>query len=120
MVGGNSCRASVSPDGDLGFGGTWAGNRDDVTVVRTTVVVVVVVVVVVGVGRGHGEYGGGGGVWFGELWKSILDLYTNRYHRPLSDITTISGTRSYAHILKPIDLSKHSYRLVTDNPLIIQ
>jgi hypothetical protein len=69
--------------------------------VRTTVVVVVVVVVGVGVG-GHGEYGGGGGVWFGELQKSVLDLYANRYHCPLSDITMISGTRSYAHILKPI------------------
>jgi hypothetical protein len=58
----------VSPDGDLGFGGTRAGNRDDVTVVRTTVVVVVVGVVGVGVGVGeHDEYGGGGGVWFGEL-----------------------------------------------------
>jgi hypothetical protein len=85
--------------------------------VRTTVVVVVVVVVV---GGGHGVYGGGGGVWFGELQKSVLDLYANRYHRPLSDITAISGTRSYAHILKPIDLSKHSCRLVTDDPLIIQ
>jgi hypothetical protein len=58
---------SVSPNGDqdLGSGGTWAGSRDNVMVVQTTVVVVVVVVVVVG--RGHGEYGGGGGVWFGEL-----------------------------------------------------
>jgi hypothetical protein len=56
---------SVPSDGDrIGFGGTWAGGRDNVMVVRTTVVVVVVVVVV---GRGHGEYGGGGGVWFGEL-----------------------------------------------------
>jgi hypothetical protein len=34
--------------------------------------------------------------------KGVLDLYANRYHRPLSDITAISGTRSYAHILKPI------------------
>jgi hypothetical protein len=68
IVCGSSRGESVSPDGDLGFGGTRAGNRDDVMVVRMTiVVVVVVVVVVVGVGRGHGEYGGGGGVWFGEL-----------------------------------------------------
>jgi hypothetical protein len=43
------------------FGGTRAGGRDDVMVVRMTIVVVVVVVE-----RGHGEYGGGG-VWFGEL-----------------------------------------------------
>jgi hypothetical protein len=57
---------SVSPDGDLGFGGTWAGSRDNETVVRTTVVVVVVVGGGGG-GGGHGEYGGGGGVWFGEL-----------------------------------------------------
>jgi hypothetical protein len=62
---GSSRGASVSPDGDCGSGGTGAGSRDNVTVVRTTVVVVVVVVVVVG--GGHGVYGGGGGVWFGEL-----------------------------------------------------
>jgi hypothetical protein len=64
MFCGNGRGTSVSPDGDLGCGGTGAGNWDDVTVVRTTVVVVVVVVVVVG--RGHCEYGGGG-VWFGKL-----------------------------------------------------
>jgi hypothetical protein len=55
----------------------------------------VVVVVVVGVGRGgHGVYGGGGGVWFGELLEKRIRLFMpNRYHCPLSDITTISGTR---------------------------
>jgi hypothetical protein len=51
--------------GTMGFSGTRAGGRDDVTVVQTTIIVVVVVVVVVG--GGHGVYGGGGGVWFGEL-----------------------------------------------------
>jgi hypothetical protein len=41
---------SVPSNGDrIGFGGTRAGSRDDVTVVRMTIVVVVVVV------------GGGGG-----------------------------------------------------------
>jgi hypothetical protein len=64
MFCGNGRGASVSPNGDCGPGGTGAGSRKDVTVVRTTVVVVVVVVVV---GGGHGVYGGGGGVWFGEL-----------------------------------------------------
>jgi hypothetical protein len=63
MFRGNGRGTLVSPDGDLGRGGTGANDWDNVTVVRTTVVVVVVV----GVGRGHGEYGGGGGVWFGEL-----------------------------------------------------
>jgi hypothetical protein len=71
MFCGNGHGTSVSPDGDLGCGGTGAGNRDDVTVVCMTVVVVVVVVVV---GGGHGVYGGGGGVWFGKLQKSVLDL----------------------------------------------
>jgi hypothetical protein len=66
MFCGNSRGTSVSADGDLGWGGTGAGDRDDVTVVRTTVVVVVVVGGGGG-GGGHGEYGGGGGVWFGEL-----------------------------------------------------
>jgi hypothetical protein len=46
------------------FGGTQAGGRDNVMVVRMTVVVVVVVVVVVE--DGHCEYGGGSGE-FGEL-----------------------------------------------------
>jgi hypothetical protein len=64
MFCGNGRGTSVSPDGDLGSGGTGAGDRDDVTVVRTTVVVVVVVGG--GGGGGHGVYGGGG-VWFGEL-----------------------------------------------------
>jgi hypothetical protein len=68
-VRGNGRGGSVSPDGDrdLGFCGTRANDRDNVTVVRTTVVVVVVVGVVV-VGEGHVVYGGGGGVWFGELY----------------------------------------------------
>jgi hypothetical protein len=100
MFCGNGRGTLVSPDGDLGSDGTGAGDRDDITVVRTTIVVVVVVVG--GGGGGHVVYGGGGGVWFGKLQKSVLDLYANRYHRPLSDITAISGTRSYAHILKPI------------------
>jgi hypothetical protein len=47
MFCGNSRGTSVSPNGDCRSGGTGAGNREDVTVVRTTVVVVVVVVVVV-------------------------------------------------------------------------
>jgi hypothetical protein len=53
---------SVSPDGDRDPRSCSAGadNRDNVTVVRTTIVVV-------GVGGGHCEYGGGGGVWFGGL-----------------------------------------------------
>jgi hypothetical protein len=46
--------------GMMRFGGTRAGGRDDVTVVRMTVVVVVGGG---GGGGGHGKYGGGGGVW---------------------------------------------------------
>jgi hypothetical protein len=73
---GKGCEVSVShiSDGDqtgfvivgmMRFDGTWTGGRDNVTVVRMTIVVVVVVVVV---GEGHDVYGGGGGgVWFGEL-----------------------------------------------------
>jgi hypothetical protein len=73
MFCGNGRGTSVSPDGDLGWGGTGAGDRDDVTVVQTTVVVVVVVGGGGG-GGGHGVYGGGGGVWFGKLQKSVLDF----------------------------------------------
>jgi hypothetical protein len=70
MFCGNGRGTSVSPNGDLGWGGTGAGSWNDVTVVRMTVVVVGGG----GGGGGHGEYGGGGGVWFGELWKSVLDF----------------------------------------------